>query len=118
MCRARDGAGDAVDFGMADASDYVARNRAYWDASAPRYAIDAERSWAQEPRWGIWGVPEQELGLLPPDLTGLDTIELGCGTAYVSAWLARRGARPVGIDNSPEQLATARKLQAAHGLAF
>ena len=51
-------------------------------------------------------------------MTGKDTIELGCGTAYVSAWLARRGARPVGIDNSEQQLATARRLQAEHGIEF
>ena len=50
----------------------------------------ARRSWAQsEPSWGIWGVPESEARILP-DVAGLDTIELGCGTAYVSAWLARR----------------------------
>jgi SAM-dependent methyltransferase len=98
--------------------DYLARNRAYWDSQAPAYANDGERRWASEPRWGIWCVPEADLGLLPADMTGLDAIELGCGTAYVSAWLARRGARPVGIDNSPEQLATARRLQAEHGLAF
>ena len=52
------------------------------------------------------------------DVAGLDAIELGCGTAYVSAWLARRGARPVGIDNSPRQLETARRLQAEHALEF
>jgi SAM-dependent methyltransferase len=63
-------------------------------------------------------VPESELGLLPSDMTGLDAVELGCGTAYVSAWLARRGARPTGIDNSPEQLATARRMQARFGLEF
>jgi SAM-dependent methyltransferase len=102
---------------MAD-SDHVARNRAYWDGEAPRYANAGERNWAGEPSWGLWSVPEADLGLLPTDMTGLDTIELGCGTAYVSAWLARRGARPVGIDNSPEQLATARRLQTAHGIAF
>src|ERR1019366_9873877 len=45
-------------------------------------------------------------------------IELGCGTAYVSAWLARRGARVVGIDNSESQLATARILQDEHELHF
>jgi ubiquinone/menaquinone biosynthesis C-methylase UbiE len=56
--------------------------------------------------------------LLPDDLDGQDAIELGCGTAYVSAWLARRGARPVGIDNSEQQLATARRLQAQHSLVF
>ena len=36
----------------------------------------------------------------------------------MSAWLARRGARPVGIDLSREQLATARRLQQRHGLTF
>ena len=61
---------------------------------------------------------EERLGVLPPDLAGLDTIELGCGTGYVSAWLARRGARPVGLDNSPGQLATARELQQRFGLRF
>jgi ubiquinone/menaquinone biosynthesis C-methylase UbiE len=55
---------------------------------------------------------------LPRDLGGQDVIELGCGTAYVSAWLARRGARVVGIDNSAAQLATARRLQREHGLDF
>jgi SAM-dependent methyltransferase len=68
--------------------------------------------------WGIFQVPESQLHVLPDDLAGLDAIELGCGTGYVSAWLARRGARPVGIDNSPEQLATARRLQGEFGLEF
>jgi SAM-dependent methyltransferase len=53
-----------------------------------------------------------------PDVAGLDVIELGCGTAYWSAWLARRGARVVGVDNSEAQLATARRLQREHGLEF
>jgi len=103
---------------MAEAPDYIAKNRAHWDSQAPAYAAEAERNWSEEPSWGIWHVPETDLGLLPADLAGLDTIELGCGTAYVSAWLARRGALPVGIDNSPEQLATARRLQARHDLDF
>ncbi|HEX2391432.1 MAG TPA: class I SAM-dependent methyltransferase, partial [Solirubrobacterales bacterium] len=34
------------------------------------------------------------------------------------AWLARRGARPVGVDNSARQLETARRLQREHGLEF
>jgi len=45
-------------------------------------------------------VPDSELHVLPEDLAGKDAIELGCGTAYVSAWLARRGARVVGLDTS------------------
>lgn len=99
--------------------EHVARNRDHWDEMADRWVAGGERSWAQdEPTWGIWHVPESELHLLPDDLEGRDVVELGCGTAYVSAWLARRGARPVGIDNSPRQLETARRLQAEHGLEF
>ena len=43
-------------------------------------------------------------------MTGMDAIELGHGTAYASAWMVRREARVVGIDNSERQLATARRL--------
>jgi SAM-dependent methyltransferase len=99
--------------------DYVARNREHWDKLALDYATSGERQWAEpEPTWGIFGAPESELRMLPEDLAGKDAIELGCGTAYVSAWMARRGARVVGIDNSEAQLATARRLQAKHGLSF
>jgi SAM-dependent methyltransferase len=56
--------------------------------------------------------------MFPEDVAGKDAIELGCGTAYVSAWLARRGARVVGIDNSEAQLASARLLQQQYGLDF
>jgi SAM-dependent methyltransferase len=104
---------------MTDLPEHVARNRAYWDEKASDYVEVGRRNWAsEEPSWGIFSVPEREVGLLPAELDGRDAIELGCGTAYVSAWLARRGARPVGIDNSAEQLATARSLQAEFGLDF
>ena len=99
--------------------EYVRRNRAHWDSIADQYAGHGAESWAtNEPRWGIWGIPEAELHLLPDDLDGRDVIELGCGTAYVGAWLARRGARVTGIDNSPAQLDTARRLQDEHDLHF
>lgn len=104
---------------MTELPEHVRRNRAWWDEKAPEYAAAGEESWrADAMRWGIWRVPESTLGLVPDDLAGKDAIELGCGTAYVSAWLARRGARVVGIDNSAEQLATARRLQREHGLEF
>jgi SAM-dependent methyltransferase len=97
--------------------DHVERNRAAWNRSAPDYAEPGRRKWAGGPSWGIWSIPETEARILP-DVEGLDVIELGCGTGYVSAWLSRRGARPVGIDLSEEQLATARALQDAHDLHF
>ena len=59
-----------------------------------------------------------ELDALPADVAGMDVVELGCGTAYFGAWLARRGARVTGIDNSAEQLKTARGLQDEHDLHF
>jgi len=99
--------------------EYALRNRDHWDGLATEDAAPGERAWARSaPVWGIWRVPEAELRALPEDLAGKDAIELGCGTAYFSAWLARRGARMVGIDNSDAQLATARRLQREHGLEF
>jgi SAM-dependent methyltransferase len=75
-------------------------------------------AWASDdPDWGIWSVPERDVRALPP-VDGRDVVELGCGTAYWSAWLARRGARVVGLDNSSKQLATARTLQQEHTLVF
>ncbi|WP_052667680.1 class I SAM-dependent methyltransferase [Nitriliruptor alkaliphilus] len=98
--------------------DYVAGNQRAWDALAPGYAATGRRLWAaQEPSWGIWGVQESELGLLA-DVEGGDALELGCGTGYVSAWLARRGARPVGLDPSWRQLETARACQREFDLHF
>jgi SAM-dependent methyltransferase len=98
--------------------DHVARNRASWDADANDWVERGRRNWASHQiSWGIWDVPEADLHLLP-DVRGLDVVELGCGTAYVSAWLARLGARPVGLDNSGRQLATARMLQDEFGLRF
>ena len=100
--------------------EHVAANREAWDRWAPDFVPRGHHAWAAaaDPAWGIWNVPESALRLLPDDLDGKDAIELGCGTAYVSAWLARRGARPVGIDNSPAQLETARALQAEFGVQF
>jgi SAM-dependent methyltransferase len=99
--------------------EHVQRNREAWDEYASQYVEPGRKNWAaSEPTWGIFSVPESRLRLLPEDMTGMDAVELGCGTAYVSAWMARRGARPVGIDNSPKQLETARALQQEHGLDF
>ena len=99
--------------------DYLDRNRGAWGGWAADFVAPGERAWASEaPYWGIWAVPESTVHVLPDDLDGKDTIELGCGTGYVSAWLARRGARPVGIDLTSEQLDTARRLQQEHDLTF
>ena len=104
---------------MPELPEHVRRNRIAWDEWAKDFVAAGQRAWERDtPTWGIWGIPESQVGMFPGDLAGKDAIELGCGTAYVSAWLARRGARVVGIDNSEAQLATARDLQRRHGLDF
>jgi ubiquinone/menaquinone biosynthesis C-methylase UbiE len=104
---------------VSDLPEHVAQNRAYWNATAAEWVEPGRDDWAApEPRWGTFRVPESEVGLLPAELDGTDAIELGCGTGYVSSWLARRGARPTGIDNSERQLATARALQREFGVEF
>jgi ubiquinone/menaquinone biosynthesis C-methylase UbiE len=99
--------------------DYVAGNVGIWTKANAEYTDGAaERSWAKdEITWGIWGIPEDELGVLG-DVSGLDVVDLGCGTGYFSALLAKRGARPVGVDPTPAQLETARRMQAATGIEF
>ena len=104
---------------MNELPDHVVRNRAVWDEWAGNYVAAGEKNWQlKSPTWGIWDVPESDVGMFPPDLAGKDVIELGCGTAYVSAWMARRGAQVIGIDNSEAQLETARRLQREHDLDF
>ena len=100
------------------ARNSVDRNRAAWTGWAAEYVENAEQSWSQdEITWGIWRVPETELRALP-DVDGKDLVELGCGTAYFGAWLARRGARVIGVDPTTAQLETARRMQKQHELEF
>jgi len=96
-----------------------ALNRALWAVVNERFTdAAAERLWSlPEPVWGLFEVPERDLAVLGP-VHGLDVLELACGTAYFSAWLARAGARTLAVDFSHEQLLTARRLQAQVGPVF
>jgi SAM-dependent methyltransferase len=100
-------------------ADDARRNQAAWDAWSVEYRAPNRASWSPdaERTWGIWALPEREVRVLG-DVAGLDVVELGCGGAYWSAWLARHGARPVGVDVSPGQLANAREFQRELGPVF
>ncbi len=99
--------------------DYLQRNVGAWEARRAHELALARRQWsAEEPTWGIFGIPEAEVRLLPSTLEGTRAVELGCGTAYVSAWLARRGALPVAIDPTPGQLRIATEMQLRCGPTF
>jgi SAM-dependent methyltransferase len=97
----------------------MSRNVEHWTRANSEFddAVAAQR-WAEtDVSWGLWRTPEAEVGVLG-DVSGLDVVELGCGTAYFSAWLARLGARVVGVDPTPAQLLTARRMQKEFGLEF
>ena len=102
---------------MTTGPEYLSENQQAWNAKAVEYVEAGRRRWGGEPSWGVWGIDDRGVGLLD-DVGGLDAVELGCGTGYVSAWMARRGARPIGIDPTPNQLATARMLQREFDLAY
>jgi SAM-dependent methyltransferase len=104
---------------MSSAEDSVRANIAQWTKqNAEHTDATARRAWeSPEISWGVFGIPETQVGVLG-EVDGLDVVELGCGTAYFSAWLAKRGARPVGVDPTPAQLATARRVMAETGVEF
>lgn len=105
---------------LADRPDHVRSNRELWTRANASYTADeAAASWAREEiAWGLWHTPERNVRVLP-DVASRDVIELGCGTAYFSAWLRRRGARrAVGVDVTPAQLSTARQLDREWGLGL
>jgi SAM-dependent methyltransferase len=101
-------------------SDYVARNRESWTKSNQAYTDErAPVAWAREEiAWGMTKTPEAEVRMLP-DLTGKEVVELGCGTGYFGAWIKRAGAkRVVGVDVTPAQLDTARRMNEETGLGL
>ncbi|HEX9415691.1 MAG TPA: methyltransferase domain-containing protein [Gaiellaceae bacterium] len=105
---------------MASDPDYVAINREGWTRANAEYTDrEARDAWAQEGvTWGQWHILESELRALP-DVAGKDVVELGCGTAYFGAWLKRAGAsRVVGVDITPAQLETARRMNEEFGLGL
>ena len=109
---------------MNDASEATRRsvegNIEQWTRVNTEYGNgSAARQWASDTiTWGQFGVTEASIGSPLGEVAGLDVLEAGCGVAYFSAWLAKRGARPVGLDPTPAQLATARRLQAETGIEF
>ena len=96
---------------------HVRKNRRYWEAESERYQREhASQLGSRRPVWGVWAIPESRLGVLG-DVEGARVLELGCGGGQWSRWLARMGARPVGLDLSLNQLRYAVELFGREGLA-
>jgi SAM-dependent methyltransferase len=101
---------------MSSPEERITANVAQWTkTNAAHTDADAARQWNDPTlRWGVFEVEDEWLG----DAVGLDVVELGAGTAYISAKLARAGARPVAVDPTPAQLETARRMQRETGVEF
>lgn len=113
------GSEGVVDGDGADVAAQLGWNREVWRSVNEQFTDDdADRRWsAHEITWGLFEHPERELGVLGA-VDGLDVVEVGSGTAYLSGWLARRGARPVAVDLSRDQLASARRCQERTSTSF
>jgi SAM-dependent methyltransferase len=88
-------------------------NRNWWDSNADEYQSD-HGAFLGDDRfvWGPEGLDEADAQLLGPAaaLSGRTVLEVGCGAAQCSRWLAARGARPVAFDLSHRQLQHARRI--------
>ncbi len=97
---------------------HVIKNQSYWDRTSDDYqSVHGEQLNKKELAWGVWAIPESHLNVLG-DPTGKDILEFGCGGAQWSIFLAKRGARPVGLDISARQLEHARRLMGEAGVSF
>jgi SAM-dependent methyltransferase len=91
-------------------------SRAWWDADADDYLAehggdigDVDFVWCPE------GLREADARLLG-DVSGRRVLEVGCGSAPCSRWLAGQGAHPVALDLSGVMLRHAGSINAATGM--
>jgi hypothetical protein len=107
---------------MSELPEHVRRNRGYWKDLAADYEQPGRRRWAEdEPSWGIWGVAESELRMLPADLAG--RVDVLCANVpYVPsraiATLPRdvRDHEPLlALDGGPDGLDVLRRVTATAG---
>ncbi len=94
-------------------------SRRWWDADAAQYhETHAEFLGVDSPGgefvWCPEGLHEGDMRFLG-DVTGKRVLEIGCGSAPCSRWLAGQGARPVGLDLSRGMLERGQAVMARGG---
>src|SRR5687768_9420218 len=106
-------------YGPVPEGQTVPANRQWWDAEADAYYDehggflgDDDFMWCPE------GLLESQAHLLgdPGGLPGQHVLEVGCGAAQCSRWLARHGARVTGLDLSMGMLRRGRDIDRRLGV--
>ncbi|MDT4908121.1 MAG: hypothetical protein QOI69_1362 [Pseudonocardiales bacterium] len=99
-----------------DAASTVRANRNWWDGDADSYqATHGEFLGAADFVWSPERLRESDAHLLG-DVAGKVVLEVGCGAAMCSRWLAQGGAHPVAFDVSAGMLRHARDGAAETGI--
>jgi SAM-dependent methyltransferase len=100
----------------ADSAASSRANRRWWDADADAYhQTHGEFLGDADFVWGPENLRERDARLLG-DVAGRRVLEVGCGGAMCSRWLAARGAHPVAFDISGGMLRHARDGAARTGI--
>src|SRR4029077_14340517 len=97
-------------------ADIVKRNvAAHWGRRAAHFDEDFGHSIRTAAERAAWG---RIFDLVLSGRSGLDVLDAGCGTGFLSLELAARGHRVTGVDFAPAMLAEARRKATAQGLAI
>jgi 2-polyprenyl-3-methyl-5-hydroxy-6-metoxy-1,4-benzoquinol methylase len=88
---------------------FIANQARYWDDLADEYCSETVIS-TDDFHYGPLLPDDTELSLLPEQLNGINCLELGCGAAQNSIFIASQGACCTAIDISAELLKAAAEL--------
>lgn len=91
------------------------KNKTYWNSIADIYQ-DCTHIATNDFHYGPLVPGDKFLRLLPGELKGKRCLEIGCGAAQNSIFLARQGAVCTAFDISDKQIAHARKLIKKEGV--
>jgi len=87
---------------------------AHWNRRAAGFDEDFGHSIRTPGERAAW---DRILALVVPKRAGLEALDVGCGTGFLSFELAARGHRVTGIDFAPAMLAEARRKAEGQGAA-
>ena len=88
---------------------------AHWDRRAPHFDEDFGHSINTPAERAAW---DRILDLVLAGRAGLDALDAGCGTGFLSFELTARGHQVTGVDFAPAMLVEARRKAATRGVSI